>query len=110
MNSNLWGVWKLEKYIIIEATDVERVHDYKFGLLTYTPQGFVTVILDNFYYFGKFRIIDSKTVSHDILASSDELYIGKSLIRWVSVTDDSLTLAGTVDGKGKRKVYWRRWE
>src|SRR5436190_8469780 len=118
ISRRLLGNWKLVKYEVFDANGTTRPGRYDVGRVAYDASGEMTAHLmhagdDHAYlgYFGPF-IVDAKrgTVTHHVIGSSNQSWIGTDQVRYYGFSADGnqLTLSLKTDGRVTQTLTWTR--
>ena len=118
ISRQLLGNWKLVKYEIFDANGGTRPGRYDVGRVAYEASGEMTAHLmhsgpEHAYlgYFGPFTVDAAKgTVTHHVIGSSNQSWIGTEQVRYYGFSTDAnqLTLSLKTNGRVTQTLTWSR--
>lgn len=125
MNDKIFGVWKLESFLIeISNGETRQWGSNTHGLLLYTETGHMSVsinkdvenkstvdvqnIFDSILFYSGTYSVDGNTIKHMVTQASNPSRIGKELLRTATLEGNLLTLTSPPESFGRAILKWRK--
>lgn len=125
ITNSVVGTWRLERFEIETTEELVRPWGSNaHGLLIYAPTGHMSVSINKdvvkesqkefedlfdsiLFYAGTYQV-EGELIRHQVTEASNPSRIGREMLRYAKITDNTITLTTPQESFGRAILVWRK--